>query len=58
MTKIFHYMKLVVSIIVKNSLLTNNLCYPRIKKKSMFCKTSDQYFVDNITTCLSDACTL
>ena len=58
MTKRFHCMKLVISIIVKNSLLTNKLCYPRIKKKSMFCETSDQYLVANITTCLSDSCTL
>ena len=40
MTKIFHLMTLVENIGVKNPLLTNNLSYPRIKKKLMFCETA------------------
>ena len=55
MTKRFHCIKLVDSIEVKIAVLTNNLCYPRIKKKLMFCETSDQYLVTDIITCLSDA---
>ena len=54
MTKRFHCMKLVESIMVRISVLTNNLCYPRISKKLMFCPTSDQYLIANIITCLSD----
>ena len=55
MTKKFHCMKVVESFISKNPPLTNNLCYPRIKKKLMFCETSDQHLLANIITCLSDA---
>ena len=44
-------MKLVENIGVKNPLLANNLSYPRIKKKVMFCETSYQYLVANIITC-------
>ena len=44
------------SIIVKILFLTNNLCYPRIKKKLIFCETIiAQHLVVNIITCLSDA---
>ena len=32
---------------VNNPLLTNNLSYPRIKKKLLFCETTDQYLVAN-----------
>ena len=48
--KRFHCMKLVENIGVKYPLLTNNLSYPRIKKKLIFCETSDQYLVANIIT--------
>ena len=58
MTKRFHCMKLVESIMVRISVLTNYLCYPRISKKLMFCATFDQYLVANIITCFSDGCTL
>ena len=58
MPKRFHCMKLVENIGVKNPLLANNLSYPRIKKKLMFCETSDQYLVTNIMICLSDGYTL
>ena len=51
-------MKLVENIGVKNPLLANNLSYPRIKKKLMFCETTDQYLVANIITCCSDGYTL
>ena len=58
MTKRFHCMKLVESIMVIISVLTDNLCYPGIPKKLIFCETSNQYLVANIITCLSDGCTL
>ena len=58
MTKRFHGMKLLESITVKITLFTNNLCYPRIKKKLMFCELSDQNLVAYIITCSSDAYTL
>ena len=51
-------MKLVENIEVKNPLLANNLSYPRIKKKLMFCETTYQYPVANIITCWSDGYTL
>ena len=41
MTKKFHWMKLVENIGVKNPLLTNNLSYPQIKEKLIFCETTD-----------------
>ena len=50
-------MKLVENIGVKNPILTNNLSYPRIKMKLMFCETSDQYLVANIITRRSDGYT-
>ena len=50
MTKRFQWMKLVENIGVKSPLLTNNLSYPGIKKKLMFCETSDQYLVANVIT--------
>ena len=37
--------------------MTNNLSYPRIKKKLMFCETTDQYLVANIITLWSDGYT-
>ena len=49
MTKRFHRMKLVKNKGVKNPFLTNYLNYPRIKKKLMFCETTDQYHVANIS---------
>ena len=45
MTKIFHWMKQVENIGVKNPLLAKILCYPRIKNKLMFCETTEQYLV-------------
>ena len=48
--KRFQCMKLVESIMVRISVMTNNLCYPRISKKLMFCETSDKYLVANIIT--------
>ena len=48
MTKRFHCMKVVENFISKNPPLTNNLCYPRIKKKLMFCETSDQHLLANM----------
>ena len=51
-------MKLVDDIGVKNPLLANNLGYPRIKKKLMFCETTDLYLIANIITCWSDGYTL
>ena len=47
MTKRFYYMKLVESIQVRISVLTNNSYYRWISKKLMFCETSDQYLVAN-----------
>ena len=48
-------LKLAESIIMKIPVLTNNLCYPRIRKKLMFCETSEQYlFANIIITCLSE----
>ena len=44
-------MKLVENIGVKNPLLANNLSYPQIKKKLMFCETTYQYLVANVITC-------
>ena len=44
-------MKLVENIGAKNPLLANNLSYPRIKKKLMFCETTYLYLVANIITC-------
>ena len=52
MAKTFHCMKLVESKMVKIPVLTNNLCYPRIRKKLMFCETYEQYLVANVITCL------
>ena len=49
MPKRFHCMKLVEKIGVKNPLLANNLSYPRIKKKLVFCTTSDQYLVAKLS---------
>ena len=38
--------------------MANNLSYPRIKKKLMFCETTDQYLLADIITCCSDGYTL
>ena len=54
MTKTFHCMKLVESIMVKIPALTNNLYFPRIRKKLMFCETSEQYVVTNVITYISN----
>ena len=35
-------------------ILTNSLCYPRIRKTLKLCETSDQYFLTYATTCLDD----
>ena len=58
MTKRFHWMKQVENIGVKNPFLAKILCYPRIKKKLMFCETTDQYLVANIITRWSDGYTI
>ena len=51
-------MKLDENIGVKYPLLANDLSYPRIKKKVMFCETTYHYLVANIITCWSDGYTL
>ena len=58
MTKTLHYRELVEIIMIKFPVLTNNMYYPRIRKKVMFCKTSEQYLVSNVIPCLSDGNTL
>ena len=51
-------MKLVENVGIKNPVLVNNLSYPRIKKKQLYCETTYQYLVANIITGWSDGYTL